>query len=115
LKLAKKQTYLLTNREISYIIITGGTSEIPGINYLIDEVFDKNTLVGTIDTIGIRSNKYSTVSGLIKCFNAKLNLRNKEYSMFGINDVEELSNQKKKLNFNDNSVLGKVFGYFFDD
>jgi cell division protein FtsA len=115
MKLAKKQTYLLTNREISYIIITGGTSEIPGINYLIDEVFDKNTVVGTMDTIGIRSNKYSTVSGLIKCFNAKLNLRNKEYSMFGINDVEELSNQKKKLNFNDNSVLGKVFGYFFDD
>jgi len=115
LKLAKKQTYLLTNREISYIIITGGTSEIPGINYLIDEIFDKNTVVGTMDTIGIRSNKYSTVSGLIKCFNAKLNLRNKEYSMFGINDVEELSNQKKKLNFNDNSVLGKVFGYFFDD
>ena len=115
LKLAKKQTYLLTNREISYIIITGGTSEMPGINYLIDEIFDKNTVVGTIDTIGIRSNKYSTVSGLIKCFNAKLNLRNKEYSMFGINDVEELSNQKKKLNFNDNSVLGKVFGYFFDD
>lgn len=115
LKLAKKQTYLLTNRKISYIIITGGTSEIPGINYLIDEVFDKNTVVGTIDTIGIRNNKYSTVSGLIKCFNAKLNLRNKEYSMFGINDVEELSNQKKKLNFNDNSVLGKVFGYFFDD
>lgn len=115
LKLAKKQTYLLTNREISYIIITGGASEIPGINYLIDEVFEKNTIVGSVETIGIRSNKYSTVSGLIKCFNAKLNLRNKEYSMFGINDVEELSNQKKKLNFNDNSVLGKVFGYFFDD
>lgn len=115
LKLAKNQTYLLTNREISYIILTGGTSEIPGINYLVDEVFDKNAVVGNIDTIGIRSNKYSTVSGLIKCFNAKLNLRNKEYSMFGINDVEELSNQKKKLNFNDNSVLGKVFGYFFDD
>jgi cell division ATPase FtsA len=75
LKLAKKQTYLLTNREISYIIITGGASEIPGINYLIDEVFEKNTIVGNINTVGIRNNKYSTVSGLIRCFNAKLNLR----------------------------------------
>ena len=115
LKLAKKQTYLLTNREISYIIITGGTSEIPGITHLIEEVFGDNTKVGIIDTIGIRNNKYSTASGLFKCFNTNLELRNKEYSMIGLNEEEELSNQKKKLNINDNSVLGKVFGYFFDN
>lgn len=115
LKLAKKQTYLLTNREISYIIITGGTSEIPGITYLVEEIFGDNTKVGNIDTIGIRNNKYSTVSGLIKCFNTKLNLRDKEYSMIGTNDTDELSSQKRKLNINDNSMLGKVFGYFFDN
>ena len=115
LKLAKKQTYLLTNREISYIIITGGVSEMPGILYLIDEVFGNITKIGNIDTIGIRNNKYSTVSGLIKGFDSKLELRGKEFSMISMNDEDDLSNQKKKINLNDSSVLGKVFGYFFDN
>ena len=111
INLAKKQSYLLTNREISYIIITGGTSEIPGMSYLVDEMFENNASVGNIDTIGIRNNKYSTVSGLIKCFNDKLELRDRSYSMI------DLDNEKddKRIDINDTSVFGKVFGYFFDN
>ena len=108
LKLAKKQSYLLTNREISYIIITGGTSEIPGMSYLIDEEFGSNAHLGNIDTIGIRSNEYSTLSGLIKCFDSKLELRDKELCMIDLED-------NKKTNLSDSSVLSKVFGYFFDN
>ena len=111
LKLAKKQSYLLTNREISYIIITGGTSEIPGMSYLVDEIFEDNAKLGNIDTIGIRNNKYSIVSGLIRCFNAKLELRNRDFTMI---DFDNESNDKK-IDLDDNSVLGKVFGYFFDN
>lgn len=111
LKLAKKQSYLLTNREISYIIITGGTSEIPGMSYLVDEIFEDNAKLGNIDTIGIRNNKYSIVSGLIRCFNAKLELRNSDFTMI---DFDNESNDKK-IDLDDNSVLGKVFGYFFDN
>ena len=106
LKLAKKQTYLLTNREISYIIITGGVSE------LLDEIFGNIAKIGNIDTIGIRNNKYSTVSGLIKCFNSKLELRDKEYSMVELDDSDD-TNRKRKLE--DSGVLNKVFGYFFDN
>lgn len=112
LKLAKKQSYLLTNREISYIIITGGSSEIPGMSYLVDDVLGSTARVGNIDTIGIRNNKYSTVSGLIRCFDSKLSLRDKEFSMVDIDG----ENSSKKINLNDNnSVLSKVFGYFFDN
>ena len=112
LKLAKKQSYLLTNREISYIIITGGSSEIPGMSYLVEDVFGDTAHVGNIDTIGIRNNKYSTVSGLIRCFDSKLSLRDKEFSMVDF-DGENIS---KKINLSDNnSVLSKVFGYFFDN
>ena len=111
LKLAKKQSYLLTNREISYIIITGGTSEIPGMSYLVDEMFEDNTKLANIDTIGIRNNKFSTVSGLIRCFYAKLELRNRDFTMI---DFDNESNDKK-IDLDDNSVLGKVFGYFFDN
>ena len=112
LKLAKKQTYLLTNREIIYIIITGGVSELPGMSHLVDEIFGNIAKIGNIDTIGIRNNKYSTVSGLIKCFNSKLELRDKEYSMVELDDSDD-TNRKRKLE--DSGVLNKVFGYFFDN
>lgn len=115
LKLAKKQTYLLTNKKISYIIITGGTSELPGMTYLVDEIFGNIAKVGNIDTLGIRNNKYSIVSGLIRSFDSKLELRDKEYSMLGLENEEELANHKRKTNLNDSGVLGKVFGYFFDN
>ena len=112
LKLAKKQTYLLTNREISYIIITGGTAELPGMSYLVEEIFGSNAKVGNIDTIGIRNNKYSTVSGLIKGINDKLESRDKEYTMI---DLDNDASGQNKLSINDSSVLNKVFGYFFDN
>jgi cell division protein FtsA len=116
LKLAKKQTTLLTNKEISYIIITGGMSEIPGMSSLIEEVFGKSARVGNIETMGIRDNRYSTVSGMIKYFYDKLGLRGKEYSMFNNEKEEELVSPKKNgLNISSDSILGKVFGYFFDN
>ena len=112
LKLAKKQTYLLTNREISYIIISGGIAELPGMSYLVEEIFGSNAKVGNIDTIGIRNNKYSTVSGLIKGINDKLESRDKEYTMI---DLDNDASGQNKLSINDSSVLNKVFGYFFDN
>lgn len=83
----------------------------PGMSYLVDEIFDNNASIGNIDTIGIRDNKYSTVSGLIRCFNEKLELRDNDYSMIDLDN----ENDKKKLDLSDTSVLGKVFGYFFDN
>ncbi|MDD3048648.1 MAG: cell division protein FtsA [Bacilli bacterium] len=116
LKLAKKQTSLLTNKKISYIIITGGISEMPGLSSLIEEFFGKDIKIGDIETIGIRNNKYSTVSGMIKYFYDKSVLRGKEYSMFNNEKEEELiSSKTKPINISNDSILGKVFGYFFDN
>ena len=70
------------------------------------------TVVGNIDTIGIRNNKYSTVSGLIKGINDKLESRDKEYTMI---DLDNDASGQNKLSINDSSVLNKVFGYFFDN
>ena len=110
--LIKKQINLLTKKEISYIIITGGTAELPGMSYLVEEIFGSNAKVGNIDTIGIRNNKYSTVSGLIKGINDKLESRDKEYTMI---DLDNDASGQNKLSINDSSVLNKVFGYFFDN
>lgn len=116
LKLAKKQATLLTNKEINYIIITGGITELPGMSSIVTEVFGPKAYLGYIETIGIRENKYSVVSGMIKYFHQKLDLRGKKYSMFNRESEEELtSSYKKGLNINHHSLLSKVFGYFFDN
>ncbi len=115
LKIAKKQASLLTNKENSYIIITGGMSEMPGMTSVIGDVFGKEARVGNIEAMGIRDNSYASLSGMIKFFHEKLNLRGKEYTMFDEDDEEDLvSSRKGVLNITEDSILGKVFGYFFD-
>ena len=115
LELSKKQMNLLTRREIEYIIITGGTSEIQDFNILCDKVFTKVHILGKIDIVGARSNKFSTGVGTIIYYNSRLKLKNKEYSVFNLDELEILSGNHKKVNINENSVLGKLFGYFFDN
>ncbi len=116
LKLAKKQINLLTNKQIDYIIITGGTTEIPGFQLLAEEVLGATIIVANMKTIGIRHNKYSTLLGTIKFFNDKLLLRGKDYSMFNNEQTQDIvSVRKRLLNFSNDSVIGKVFGYFFDN
>ena len=114
LELAKKQINLLTKREIEYIIITGGSSEIGDFNNLLDKVFTKPHILGKIDTVGARNNKFSTTLGIIKYYNGRLKLKNKEYSVFNVDELEILSGIHKKVSINENSILGKLFGYFFD-
>lgn len=114
LELTKKQINLLTKREIEYIIITGGSSEIGDFNNLLDKVFTKPHILGKIDTVGARNNKFSTTLGIIKYYNGRLKLKNKEYSVFNLDELEILSGIHKKVSINENSILGKLFGYFFD-
>lgn len=115
LELSKKQMNLLTKREIEYIIITGGTTEMQDFNILCDKVFTKMHILGKIDIVGARNNKFSTGVGTIIYYNSRLKLKNKEYSVFNLDDLEVLSGNHKKVNINENSVLGKLFGYFFDN
>lgn len=114
LELSKKQINLLTKREIEYIIVTGGSSEIGDFNNLLDKVFTKAHILGKIDIVGARNNKFSTALGTIKYYNGRLKLKNKEYSVFNLDELEILSGVHKKVNINENSILGKLFGYFFD-
>ncbi len=115
LNLAKKQINLLTKKEISYIIITGGLSELPDFSILVEETFSKNVLIGKIDELGIRNNRYSVVLGMIKYFNEKLKLRDKSYSIFDTEEQGELGEANKRISVNNDSLMGKIFGYFFDN
>ena len=115
LNLIKKQINLLTKKEISYIIFTGGVTEMMDFDVTLDDVFGKNAKIYVTDTLGARNNKYSTALGMIKYYNRKLELRNKNYKIFTSDEIEELSGKHKKINISENSLLGKIFGYFFDN
>ncbi|MCI8588791.1 MAG: hypothetical protein HFG40_03985, partial [Bacilli bacterium] len=113
LKLAKKQINLLTNREISYIIITGGISELAGFQYVVENVFDRRATTLDITTMGVRNNMYSSAFGMIKYFYYKLESRGKTYSMFNESQAEDLVSTNGKVSGTTNdSIIQKVFGYF---
>lgn len=113
LKLAKKEINHLTKRKISYIIITGGITELAGFNYVVENILGINAHTMNITTMGIRDNKYSTASGLIKYLNSKLEMRDHDYSMLDDNQVKEIINSKKSiLKTTNDTIVGKVFGYF---
>ncbi len=114
LNLAKKQINLLTKKQISYIIVTGGVTETAEFKNILDYVF-KNAGIGEVREIGARHNKYATAVGLIKYYDSRLRLRNRDFSIFSIEEQEELSGIHKKVNISENSILGKLFGYFFDN
>ena len=113
LNLAKKEINLLTSRNIDYIIITGGTSNMPDFEYVVNDVFGKTASIGNIKMLGIRNNKYSSCIGNIVYFISKLKLKGKDYTMISDEEANNMSNNKK-LNASD-SMLGKIFGYFFNE
>ena len=115
LKKAKNKINYLTKKEISYIIVTGGLTETKDFNVLAESIFGKNVTMGSVNIIGVRDNKYSTSVGMIKNFNNKLNEKDREYSMFDDEELDSLSSTEKRINVASDSILGKVFGYFFDN
>ena len=111
LDLSKKQINILTKKEISYIIITGGSTEIEDFNEVADEVIGKKTVLGNITELGVRNNKFSSVLGITKYYVEKINFRNRIASTINEEMQKEMFQVKKKYG----NILGKVYGYFFDN
>ena len=82
---------------------------------LLEEVFGRSAKVGTTNELGVRSNIYSTSVGLIKYYEEKLRTRNQDFSIFDEEELKEMCTINKKISFGENSILGKLFGYFFDN
>ncbi len=114
LTLAKEQINVLTNKEIQYIILTGGSSSLPQLKMVANEILGE-TSIGNIKLVGVRNNKYSSAIGNIIFFINRLKLRGNNYSMVTEEDGRELSSVKKGRANSNESMLGKVFGYFFGE
>lgn len=111
LKNVKKAIGDLTNREISYIIITGGITNSLGFDYLLGEVFKDIAYVVNMNLIGVRNNIYASAVGMIKYYYDKLKLRGIDYTMYS--DVNKLIENKKSI-LND-KVLDDIRKYHDDN
>jgi len=109
LKLAKKQISILTNREIRYIIVTGGISELAGFEYVLENIFGRCASVLTMDKMGVRSNSFSSCVGFIEYFKEKLELRDKAYSMIHSTELQAITKGVKKTT--GEGGLGSILNY----
>ena len=113
LKLAKKEINNLTKRKISYIIVTGGITELMGFSYVVENILGINSSTINATTIGIRNNKFSSSIGMIKYFSEKMNLREKNVSFFDDEMIDQMQkNKKSMLELTDDTIVSKIFGYF---
>lgn len=111
LELARKQILLLTKQNISYIVITGGLTEIRAFKNLVYEILGKDVIIFSEDTLGIRDNKYITSIGMIKYFIDKMEIRGREYTMLEKEEEDLLINPNNK-NKKDKIAISKLFGNF---
>ena len=112
IKNIKNEINNLTNREIGYIMITGGITNLLGFNALVEEQLMRNAGAVSLNIIGLRDNKYSAVYGAVRYFVDKLNLRDKEYTMFVDEKANEMLSTKRKVG--SSNALGRIFEKFFD-
>lgn len=114
LELAKKQILLLTKQKINYVILTGGLTEIKHFKNLCFEIFGKDVIIYSVDTLGVRDNKYTTALGMVKYFNDKMLVRGKNYTMIDSVDESLLITSKNNNKKND-KIITKIFGSFLSN
>ena len=112
LNLSKKEINHLTKKEISYIIFTGGLTECKDFELILREIYGNDVIIGNIMEIGVRNNKYSSCLGLLKYYAYNARLKDKDYSIFSIDEQQVLSGAS--FAEQNNSVIGKLFGYIFN-
>lgn len=110
LKYAKNKMLELSKKNIEYIVITGGATEIKSFKQLVFEFLGKDVIIYTEGTLGVRNNKYITALGMIKYFIDKLKVRDSNYSMITSEEESLLINPNlKKKEF---IKKGRLFGSF---
>ena len=108
---AKKQILLLTKKEIEYIVITGGQTEIKSFKNLVYEKLGKDVIIYTLQEVGVRDNKFTQAIGEIKYFIEKMAIRDKTYSMISEEDEELLLTPTEKRK-KDKMGVPKIFKSF---
>ena len=111
LNLCKKQINVLTKKEISYIIITGGLTECRDFRLILNKIFKDKVIVGRVSELGVRHNRYGSSVGLIKYYDEKSRLKDKDYSIYSIEEQQALGGYD--LDEENDSSIVKLFRNFF--
>ncbi len=110
IKNVKNEVNRLTNREISYIIVTGGITNLTGFPYLLDMEFDCDKVICNMITLGVRSNIYSASLGFIKYYDNKLKFRDIKHTMLDSETTQKLTEKKKEVD-KDSNIINKLKTY----
>lgn len=113
LTLANQEINLLSGHKPKFIYLCGSITNMMNFSQICREKLLNCAIIGSVNLIGLRNNKYSSAIGNIIYFVNKLKLKEKNYSMINSEEMELLSSPKK--NISSNNMLGKVFGYFFGE
>ena len=111
LSYAKKMVNELSKQNISYLVITGGMTEIKSFKNLVFEFLGKDVIIYVTNTLGVRNNKYTTSLGMIKYFINKMSLKDKNFSMISEEEAVRLATPNRSLK-KDNMIFTKIFGSF---
>ena len=112
---ARKKITNLTSNPIDYIIITGGTSNMYDFEYIANDVFGKKAILGNVKMLGIRNNAYSVALGSVIHFVNRRKQVGKVDTMINEEEEGSLEGKGSLLNLSSDSMLGKVFSYFFSE
>jgi cell division protein FtsA len=112
LSLTRKEVNMLANRKMDYVIITGGVSNMEYFQNIAESVFGNDVKIGKINIVGIRNNKYSSAIGNVVYYINRLKLLGLNDTMA---DLDDIYSRKGFLNVTEESMLGKIFSYFFND
>lgn len=112
LTLANSALNSFTNRHLDYIYITGGITNMLNFIQISREKLGNCAIIGNVNLIGLRNNKYSSAIGNIIYFVSKLKLKGTDYTMVTEEDMEILSTPTKNSN---DTMLGNIFNYFFGE
>lgn len=82
LKNVKNSLINLTKKDLSYIIITGGITNIPGFDYMVEQTFGDITYTENMNILGARDNIYITSVGATMYYYDKLKTRGISYTMY---------------------------------
>ncbi len=113
LEFSRKELNTLTKSKVNYIILTGGTSNMRGFSKVAERVLGRISITGSIKILGVRNNIYSSALGNIVYFINKLKIKGRDYTM--IREDELYYSNRSILDTSNDTMIGKVFGYFFGD
>lgn len=108
---ARTEINNLLSKEMEYVLVTGGVSNMRDFDYIVSDIFGKNSRIGNVKMLGIRDNVYSSALGMIIHFINELKFNEKSYTM--VEGAEDFSFIKKQNQNND--MLKKVFDYIWGE